>query len=439
MRRYTSILLWSLLVSSVQAEVSITLQGQLGGESRTVDLSPDGTLAYLGVGPRLVVLDLSEPGQVRELGKSRVLPEIVEHVVVAGDYAFVAAGMAGLYVLDVSNPADPAIVGRYEPPAGDLRLRGIRGFRVCVSGRYVYFCDGQGGLHVLDASRPAEPLCVASLDDVQARDIAVVDGYAYVGSWNQGLLVLDVSDPAHPKTVAQFEASRAFVEIEAAGGYVYAVGAAGEPSYNWRLFVVDVRDPSKPVSTGLCDLDHEGALAVEGKIAYVGDGWQGVEFIRITNPASPARIGGYDTQGFCRTIAARAGRLYVAASASGLEIVDVSNLAKPVAAGAYVTTNAFDVAVSESHAYVVSGDTGLQVVDVSDPCVPRWVGSLDLGYAACICLGSECAWVGDGAQFTAIDISNPLEPKVVSACGTDGSIYDIDAQGSYAYAAWAAA
>jgi len=82
MRRGTFVLLGCLIISSVQAELTIRPQGQLGGASRAIAVSQDATPAYLGVGPRVLLLDLSDPGSIHELGQSEVMPEVVADIVV---------------------------------------------------------------------------------------------------------------------------------------------------------------------------------------------------------------------------------------------------------------------------------------------------------------------------------------------------------------------
>ena len=66
------------------------MAGQLGGTMRA--MAVQGSRAYVGAGPRLVVLDISDPAHPTVSGQSAVLPEIVEHVTVSGTLAYVADG-----------------------------------------------------------------------------------------------------------------------------------------------------------------------------------------------------------------------------------------------------------------------------------------------------------------------------------------------------------
>lgn len=432
MRRCAFVLLGCLMISPVRAEIAVGLQGRLGGDSRAVAVSEDRGFACLGVGLRMVILGLSASGDMREIGRSEILPEIVEDILIVRDYAFVVDGRAGLYIFDISDLASPRLVSRYEAAHESIWERG---FHVCLSGKYVYFADGCGGLSILDVSEPTEPVCVATLDDIYAYDVAVADGYAYVASADRGLFVLDVSDPANPKTATQLDLPHAPTYVEVSGGYAYTTGDPFELDSFQGLYVLDVRDPSNPVYAGRCDLDNPRDFVVTERFAYVTNCWAGVEFVRITNPALPARIGGYATPGFTQAIAVGEGRIYVAQEYAGLEVVDVSNLAQPAEVGTYVSTSVADVAVVDTCAYVVSAYTGLQVVDVSDPKAPRWGSWLDLNYADCVAAAKGCVWVGDGWELLAIDVSDPQHPQVASSCSIGSDLMDITMEGTLLFAA----
>lgn len=67
-----------------QQAPTVGLRAQIGGISYAVTIS--GTLAYAGTGPRLAVLDVSNPAQPALRGQTGVLPGVVRGVAVAGDF-----------------------------------------------------------------------------------------------------------------------------------------------------------------------------------------------------------------------------------------------------------------------------------------------------------------------------------------------------------------
>ena len=90
----TTALLFALLPSASVAEETenVALVGQIGGSSSGVFVQ--GDYAYLGVGPRLVILDISDPTSPMVVGQSAVMPVFVTGVYVNGAYAYVT----GVYV-----------------------------------------------------------------------------------------------------------------------------------------------------------------------------------------------------------------------------------------------------------------------------------------------------------------------------------------------------
>ena len=70
---------------------------QIGGASDAVAVS--GTLAYMGVGPRLVILNVSNKAHPTLIGQSDVLGAFVRGVTAASNYIYVDDGEGGLLIL----------------------------------------------------------------------------------------------------------------------------------------------------------------------------------------------------------------------------------------------------------------------------------------------------------------------------------------------------
>ena len=151
---------------------NVVMVGQLGGATVAVDVV--GDLAYAGIGPRLAILDMSDPASPLLLGQTAPMPRVLESVTVEGDYAYVAAGDAGLRVVDVSDPADPVEVGS----AGTVDYA----WDVAVAGDYVYIADGAGGLRVVNVLDPSHPTEEGAYEDTDLAftGVDVLGSYAYL-------------------------------------------------------------------------------------------------------------------------------------------------------------------------------------------------------------------------------------------------------------------
>ncbi len=130
------------------------LIGQIGGSAYAVAVQ--GHYAYIGVGPRLVIVDISNPAQPIVVGQTRVLPNLISDIALAGSYAYIANSDSGLRIINMSDPTQPVEVGFYDTP-------GSAG-GVAVMGSYAYIADGYFGLRIVNVSNPANPYEVGFYD-----------------------------------------------------------------------------------------------------------------------------------------------------------------------------------------------------------------------------------------------------------------------------------
>jgi hypothetical protein len=138
-----------------------------------------GSLAFVGSGTTMLVLDVSTPSSPQLLGDV-TLPDLVYGIAVGGSHAYVANGMAGLRVIDVSNPAAPVEVG-----VSDVTNEGA--LDVAVAGSHAYVAYGTLGLRVIDVSEPSLPGVVGAIDTPgTARGVAVAGSYAFVADGSSG-------------------------------------------------------------------------------------------------------------------------------------------------------------------------------------------------------------------------------------------------------------
>jgi uncharacterized protein (TIGR03437 family) len=440
----------SAVVAAAQgSEPAWQLIGQIGGP--TTAIATHGKYAYVGVGQRLIVLDVSNPATPHEVGNSAPFADSVRDIAVSGSIAFVAAGGDGLRVLDVSNPASPAEIG-------SLHVRGYAE-GVSVAGSTVCLADGPYGLRVIDASNPANPTEIGSAFTRNYAFKVAMDGrYAYVAAAGAGLLIADLANPAKPLEVATLATPGYAYGLAVSGNTVHVAGGWGGlvtvdvttkatprllgqlPTEGWAigvsvsgtqayvaaalggLRVVDVSDPASPSEVGSLAVAGGDAagVAVAGAIAFVADRNWGLEAVNVSAPASPAQVGFYGPLGYADGVAVAGNYAYVAAGTYGLRIIDISTPAQPRQVGAYDTQSyARSVAVVSNYAYVGTaqglGQEGLHVVDISDPTRPTQVGFLfDPLPTRDMAVAGGFVYIANEWGLRVIDVSNPAAPRQVS-------------------------
>jgi hypothetical protein len=111
-------------------------------------------------------------------------------------YAYVC-GSDGLYVLDVTDLAEPRMVGR-------LDLNECHG--VYLARTYAYVAAGHEGLAIVDITRPDRPVidqvfnaggCIGDLHDVKLG-ITYTSQFAYLADGENGLHVVQLTSPETP-------------------------------------------------------------------------------------------------------------------------------------------------------------------------------------------------------------------------------------------------
>lgn len=142
----------------------------------------------------------------------------------------------GLYIIDISNPADPNLINRFQNITSypqDVKVKDSK----------VYIADGYGGVEVVDVSDPLNPSVIGYVDLIDGSTGITLEGnYAYVSEYILGgLQVVDISDPSSPTLAGWYEPSGCFaLGVDENNGFVYvADGIAGFQIYR-NLLVTPV-------------------------------------------------------------------------------------------------------------------------------------------------------------------------------------------------------
>jgi hypothetical protein len=361
------------------ASQNIEVVGQIGDVTR--DVVVRGNYAYAGFGPRLTILNISNPYALSVVGQTPILPGVVNDIAIAGNYAYVTtknnSGRGGLCVIDVSNPSAPVEVWFN---AGLISPMGI-----AMAGHYAYVVDSAGALDIFDITVPSAPTYTGWLKiGGDPSGIAVVGNYAYVTNSTyddstSGLYIVNVSNPVAPVQAGFYDTSGPALDVAVSGNYAYVVESARNGVANsGGLRVINVANPIAPNEVGFYYSGRNisvGGIAVSGSYAYVA--FSGLlNVINISNPSSLNLAGSLDSAGYSVFLAGN--YAYLANDLKGINIVNITNPAHPTLSGAYNTPGDFGhttgVAVMGNYAYVIDWDDGLRVINVMTPTSPTEVG-----------------------------------------------------------------
>jgi len=465
----------------------LELIGQLGGD--TYALAVSGDHVYLGEGTHLAVLDVSDPGNPTMVGVSPVLSDIVRGVAASGyyaytvswdgclsvidvhnprrpsivgtawvegrdalwavavsdHYAYIAAGLAGMIVMDISDPKNVEEVTRCNSgSSGEQCDRLGETIDVFVQGHYAYVAargipGWDAGLSIVDISNPRSPAKVGAYQTPMPQDglstwrtVFVSGHYAYVGDYS-GMRIVDTSDPSVPKEVGSYQTFGGVDDLFVSDQYAYLASGS--------LQIVDVSNPSNPLLISWALQDWLWYVSVYNQKAYViDDRLAGFHIVDVSNPANPVKLGAYQAIGELENVFVSGEHAYLHGSIrdtgnNGLWIVDVTDSNNPALASNLQVGFVEDVIVSDERAYVVSSGEGLVIVDVSDPSQPRHLALSEISGQK-IAISEKYVYLagsGGGSGLRIVDISNPQNPLEVGAYETPGWLEGIFVAGQYAY------
>jgi len=198
------------------------------------------------------------------------------------------------------------------------------------------------------------------------RPLAATSTHLYLGfTWyNKNLRILDISDPSDPITLVELWDLTA-ADVALADHYAFVAAEA------LGLVVLDVTNPASPVEVGslVFDADAE-AVDVDGPTAYLAVLSAGLQIVDVSDPSSPTVIGGLDTPGSAIDVAISPGLAYIADYPEGLRVIDVSDPTAPQELWASPSpANVRSIAYDDGVLYAAQ-DNFVRVIDVADPSSP---------------------------------------------------------------------
>jgi len=353
-------------VSDTHAPVEI---GSLECCANGGDIELSGGLAYLALDRGVQVVDVSDPAAPAVLGAIAVEARDVE---LADGFAYTASEV-GLRVIDVSRPRWPAALGGWGgSAANDVEVRDHLAYLATSD----LVTGGAGGLVVVDVSNPAAPLALGETATGPALDVEVADARAYVAAGLGGLAVIDVSDPTAPAALGSVPAFVSTEQVEVVGHVAYLADSGFAhgpgPRLPASLRAIDVSTATAPVEIG--------ALS-----------------IGLCSPSSLLRIVG---------LAASDAAAYLSCArgiAGGLQVIDVSDPTSPSGAGGWPGIVGSGIEVAGS-LVLVAGPFALHAIGSSVATVPLFGDGMDVQWA------DDLAYVVDGLGLRVFDVSNPAEP-----------------------------
>ncbi|MCF7810140.1 T9SS type A sorting domain-containing protein [bacterium] len=341
-----------------------------------------GDYAYAGGSFGLCSVDISDRSHPVCLNATGTR---VRRLALQNNYAY-GTDQDKLMIFDISDPDNLVQV------CDHMEDRGARAVDVVGNLAYVSSIGSDSlGLYVLNVSDPAKPEIIGILNNSKRMyEIEIRGDYAYTAAWSNGFRIINVADPDNMFEIYENRFHYA-QRVTLNGDYAFVSTNNGRNCYELHIF--DISDPEN------CEEIHvmEGEFwtcASSDDLLYVSTPDSGMQIYNISNPAEPERIASYMTYNRVEDIELSDNLCFITTGETGLRILDVSVPSEPRSIRFYNTIGtAYDIEIEDNHVYICDGEYGFLVLDITDPEQP-----VEIGYS-CQPLQAEKIEVENGLVF----------------------------------------
>ncbi len=376
-------------IINVTVATNPVIAATFSNDSYLQDVKVSGHYVYGGDSGGLNILDISVPSSPSFVA-FRTSMDWVSDIFLSSDRAYLAAG-ANLELFNIADTSEPVLLGTYNS--------GGNAFDVKIQGDRAYVADTLAGLEIIDISNPTNMvrtghitnrcfgvaigetnLVLASESegmnfylsdglggwtqsgnvdtDGYSYDVSINRNIAYVADGANGLETYEISNPLFPLHLGHFKTNGSFFSGALSGNFgFFADGTNG-------MDVLDLTDPGSPKQIGLYPaVLRAEAVTLSGNYVYMASGSAGMEIIDASNPTTPIKVGGYDSPGTNGGVALAGNYAYLADGTNGLEVVDITTQTR---VGGYNFGGfAEKVAIAGNYAFVTDSKWGLLAFQVA--------------------------------------------------------------------------
>jgi hypothetical protein len=254
-------------IGSVGGNGSIEWIGHIQtGEAR--DVAFDGDVLVLAAGrDGLKLYDVGDPEHPVLLGEHQS-PYFNHAVVARNGVAYIAGGVGGVEVVDISDASRPALIWRKD-------LSEVRGIHVDED--FLYVADGYDGFRIYSLDEKV-PTLKAVLDTPGWNcDCFVIGDTAYLADGASGIMAADLSERNTPRRLGSVNLKTLTREIHALPGTVFAA------AHVTGVAAIDVSDPERPVIADRYDtVDDARGVFADDRFVYLASGSGGLYIFRYS-------------------------------------------------------------------------------------------------------------------------------------------------------------
>ena len=300
----------------------------------------------------------------------------------------------------------------------------VETYEVHVSGNYVYLLMSKRvGFEIIDITDPRKPKVSSftELDGSECTEICVKDNYAYfsviTGYAGYELQIFDVSDPKNPFKVSSFNTENYIYSIFVFDDFIHLRVGGQQP----KILTLSISDIQNPTQVAEFSEGNIRDVIVRENILIITCWENGLRIINFTDSLTYNVLSDYSFTDFTLFFV-DGNYVFLADTIRAFDVIDITNLTNPIK---ICSIDYFDISPISSLCISITnsllfqvGSEKITIIDVSNPLEPELLSSVDVGislssYPDRFFVTEDYAFSTNG-KLVIIDLADPINPEVVS-------------------------
>lgn len=299
-----------------------SIEAQFNSQIVDVKIIND-TLFVLDAFHGLVTYNVSDPAHPSQLGYFSDSNTFVHSVVVADEYAYLSDYDDGLEIIDISDPSNLQIIGRYKPDIGSPATS----IDAYFSNDLVFLASQSRGLEIINCSNPTNPSIIGTYYENQ-RVIRVhsLENLVFLSEAFNGFKILNITNGTCSE-IYHFIDSVSYQDFEVHNDMLFTT------DMNFGIQVFNISSLSNIVKIGEYNTGRAHGIFLENKkgkmLLYVSTWNKGLQVFDVSNPKDVNFLTQYNDGGDAYHVTVRDELVFVAEFKEGLEILIKSSTIEP--------------------------------------------------------------------------------------------------------------
>lgn len=254
------------------------------------DIIVSDSIAYIA-GPKIInIIDVTDPANILKVD-SIDINEYSPSLDLVNEYLYVADGLRGLKIFDVSNLISPILVGSYSNDRLDAA-------HILVKGNYAYILNfAYRRLSIFDISDSSSPSLIQEIQvnvglyaksSIWLNRLYIPTSQSITDIYSQNVEIFDISNPGLPIPIGKFNLDdKIFSICGTSGDYLFTISRLN------GLKIYNITNPSQIQEKGYYTLSGSyqwnGSLIVRNNIVMIGNN-NGLYIIQNNNNSLPSLV-----------------------------------------------------------------------------------------------------------------------------------------------------